>query len=267
MTNKFKNTIQKNFSKHAQSYEEYALLQRGSSMRLLTFFQESNRALVDGPILEIGCGTGFVSELLLSTFPQKALICSDLTPSMLQTCQDSLVRHPHFSEQVSFQVLDGEKALPANTYSVIASGYTFHWFSRFEKGIRNLLQALLPGGVLLFSVPMEGCFPEWKELCSLLKIPYTGNPFPSLQDIKEIQGYDFSQFQTLEENQTLFYDSVWDFLKSMKKIGASTAKPQKRLTATEVKKLKDFAYSEKEKEFSITYKTLYVLIPRDSQNS
>jgi len=266
MTNKIKKTIQINFGKHTQSYEEYALLQKESAKRLFSFFQATKKTnLVEGPLLEVGCGTGFVSEFLLELFPQNPLIFSDLTLDMVKTCQRNLVEHPHFSGQVVFQVLDGEKVLPANTYSMIASGYTFQWFSLFGKSIHNLLQALLPGGFLLFSVPMEGCFPEWKELCFSLGISYTGNPFPALRDLQQIQGYDFSKFDTLEEDYTLSYESVWEFLKSMKKIGASTSKPQKRLNIAEVKKLKSL--SSLEKSFLITYKTLYVLIPKDSQNS
>ena len=49
------------FSSAARQYDLYASVQRKAADRLVEFLQPFIR-FVDGPVLEFGCGTGFITE-------------------------------------------------------------------------------------------------------------------------------------------------------------------------------------------------------------
>jgi malonyl-CoA O-methyltransferase len=77
--------VQKRFGKGAKEYDDYALVQKRMGQQLIEKLLLSRKG-TDQPlnILEIGCGTGYVTGLLLERFPQAHITAMDISAEMLE---------------------------------------------------------------------------------------------------------------------------------------------------------------------------------------
>jgi trans-aconitate 2-methyltransferase len=89
-------------------------------------------------VLDIGCGTGRLTEQLLERLPRGYVVALDLSPNMLQAARGYLA--PRFSNRVSFARADA-LALPI-------AGRADAVFDH-EALFRNIWSALKPGGRLV----------------------------------------------------------------------------------------------------------------------
>ena len=126
------------FDGAAQLYEA---TRRGYPAGLVEFVMTTAALRVGGTVLEVGCGTGQLTERLAGRgFPVTAI---DIGPSMIAAAQRRLA-----GSAVSFQVVSFEDLAAAEaSFNLIASGTAFHWVDpevKFSKSAR----LLRPGGWL-----------------------------------------------------------------------------------------------------------------------
>lgn len=95
-------------------------------------------------VLDVGCGTGAVLELLHGEYPEKHLTGLDLTPRMIEAaCAKRL-------ENVCFVVGDAE-ALPfeSQSFGAVLCSNSFHHYPHPEKFFSEAARVLRPGGRLI----------------------------------------------------------------------------------------------------------------------
>jgi trans-aconitate 2-methyltransferase len=98
-------------------------------------------------VLDVGCGTGRVTERLLERLPDGSVTAIDLSFNMLQTARDYLTAR--FASQVAF-VQGDAAALPVRQGAdAIFSTATFHWVLDHPMLFKSLYAALRPGGRLV----------------------------------------------------------------------------------------------------------------------
>jgi len=110
----------------------------------------------DETVLDAGCGTGRVTELLLERVPRGRVIALDASRAMVEEARRRLTR---FGEQVDFVVADlGQPfALPgAEPVDAILSTATFHWVPDHDALFRNLAAVIRPGGRLVAQCGGDG---------------------------------------------------------------------------------------------------------------
>lgn len=150
------------FSKSAASYDKYALLQKEIAFQLVEW-ADREKILFPGvvKVLEIGCGTGFLTGFLSGKLNSASYLAIDLARGMLETARSKLERE--FSAARLLQA-DGE-ALPFNpgSFDLVASSTTFQWFNALEESLAGIRRALRPGGSLLFATLGRDTFRELKE--------------------------------------------------------------------------------------------------------
>jgi len=101
----------------------------------------------DELVLDVGCGTGRLTEKLLDRLPRGRVLGIDLSSSMLVVARDSL--RSRFGNRVHL-VLAHAAALPAlGAADAIFSTATFHWVLDHPRLFRSLYAALKPGGLLV----------------------------------------------------------------------------------------------------------------------
>jgi trans-aconitate 2-methyltransferase len=101
----------------------------------------------DETVLDAGCGTGRVTELLLGRLPRGRVVALDVSAAMLAEARGRLAK---FGEQVEFVEADLGRPLPvAPQVDAILSTATFHWVPNHDALFANLAPVLRPGGWLV----------------------------------------------------------------------------------------------------------------------
>ena len=198
---------------------------------------KSRLAIPEGDILEIGCGTGLFSSKLVDLLPGRKIICSDLSPGMLNACQLRLTLQNNSIEPVEFQILDAEYLPERTKYALIASSFALQWFFEPMEGLMRSFAALKPGGIVLFSLPGKGSFPEWKKAAELLNIPFTGNPLPGMDELQKLAVRCGMEFRIRDHFVQETYSDALTMLRSLKELGAGTQRHNMALSSLQLRKL------------------------------
>jgi trans-aconitate 2-methyltransferase len=127
----------------ARTYDEVANPQTRWGMAVLDRLTLSG----DERVLDAGCGSGRVTELLLERLPRGRVVALDGSPSMLDEARRRLAP---FGERVDFVLADLREPLPiAEPVDAILSTATFHWIADHEALYRHLAAVVRPGGQLV----------------------------------------------------------------------------------------------------------------------
>ncbi len=148
------------FSAAAATYENGADVQFNVAGRLSA--RIAKLPLSPAPrILEIGCGTGFLSRKLRESFRDASWTITDISPQMLERCRANLGP----VQDTSFKVMDGEAPSFATgeRFDLICSSLAFQWFENLPATLAKLADLLVPGGHIAFATLAEHSFSEWRR--------------------------------------------------------------------------------------------------------
>ena len=143
MANDLKRQIAGSFSLYSKSYDQYAQLQKKSAVSLINNITDCQKNLPDGPILEVGCGSGMLSETLARFYADRQLSFLDISSGMLNECRNRLQKLGYNHANFHFVEKDAETISDQEKYALIVSGLTFQWFNNLQTGIEKLFDALL----------------------------------------------------------------------------------------------------------------------------
>ena len=116
----------------------------------------------DETVLDAGCGSGRVTELLAERLPGGRIIALDASTAMLQQAAKRLAR---FGERVSFIEADLGAPLPAMPpVDAILSTAVFHWIPDHDALFRNLAAVLRPRGRLVAQCGGAGNVQRFSEV-------------------------------------------------------------------------------------------------------
>ncbi len=254
LSSRVKEKVCRNFSKASSSYASsacFAALSVGKFMELLSSVQHS---LPEGPILEIGAGTGLLSKKILQCFPEKELIFSDLSLSMIAICQELLSYDP---AKVTFCQKDGEMMEEKEKYALILSGLALQWFEDIEGTLSRWHRALKRGGYLLFSCLCSESFSEWEKICREENIPLTKNPLPDLKRLRVFLASLGGNVCVEEKRLSIPFATLRSFFRNLKETGAITSKG-KTMNVQQRKKL--LSVCQKKGSLTITYQIGFALV-------
>ncbi len=100
----------------------------------------------DETVLDVGCGTGRLTEKLLQRLPNGRVIAADLSSNMLQSARAHLL--PRFDGRISFVQADMQELPLSGAAEGNFSTAAFHWARDHERLFAGLFRALIPGGWL-----------------------------------------------------------------------------------------------------------------------
>ena len=96
--------------------------------------------------VDIGCGPGNSTEMLLARYPQAAVSALDSSPDMLAAARARL-------PQVRFEQIDLEHWHDDGPYDVILANAVLQWLPDHERLFPRLIAKLAPGGSLAVQMP------------------------------------------------------------------------------------------------------------------
>jgi trans-aconitate 2-methyltransferase len=101
----------------------------------------------DERVLDAGCGSGRVTELLAERLPDGRVIALDASPAMIDQARARLAR---FGDRIEFVVADLAEPLSIQSpVDAILSTATFHWIADHDALFRHLAAVIRPGGRLV----------------------------------------------------------------------------------------------------------------------
>ena len=222
-----KQGIRRNFARRARSYDRHAEMQRRMAHGLVAAVGESLARA--GRILEIGCGTGYLTSLLRQANGEARLVALDLDAALVDTARRRLGP----AAGVAWLVADGETPLRGE-YDLIIANATFQWFTRPEETLAAFYRNLAPGGVLAFSTLGPQTFQELAEALNRaaqsLNLP-TLPPIPAQRFgdretwSDRLYGAGFPQVRLAREMATATFPAVKEFLRALQATGATNPRP------------------------------------------
>lgn len=255
-----KGDIKNNFSEAVQYYNEHAELQKNIAERLAKSLNPWRYSIPEGPIMEIGAGTGFLSKHLSEMFKDRELIISDLSDEMVQFCRNN------FSDtgSVKCRTLDAENEVwPDSTYSLITGNYVAQWFKHPAQTLSKIATSLKPGGLLLVSFPASESFSNWRQYCVDLGLPFTGNELPDLERVVIDLSMGPLQVDYYEDDMVDMFDDIFNFFSHLKKTGTSTNLRNKKLSVKQLKMLNDYWLEKENGKIKVQYHTAFIAAKRD----
>ena len=199
-----KDLIQKRFAKNLDTYNDNAKIQKKMAERLLSFLDRKDF----DDILEIGCGTGFLTLLVNEKFSFKTYTANDI----VESCEKYV---KEINPKINFIPADIEKAVENSDkkYDLIISNAVFQWVENLESFIKLLVSKLNDGGVLLFSTFGPENFREVNFVLGKTLPYYSAN---ELQEI--INGY---KSVVEQEMHVMAFKTPKDILKHIKSTGVN----------------------------------------------
>lgn len=264
ISNPNKEHIAENFGKSVQHYHENAHVQKQSAQRLLASLKPWTEIIPPGPILEIGCGTGFVTRGLYDLFPNRDIEITDLSPEMVEFCKNHVEIPEKFNGKVTFEKRDGEFLQGEKEhYGLIISGFVAQWFKDPAYSMGRMLEMLKPGGLLLASFPGKDTFKEWKHHCETLDLPFTGNELPDTEEMVIKLSVGPVQVDFYEDHVTDEFENATAFFRHLKKTGVSTNKNDRQLSSSELRQLIRHWDSIAPNGVKVSYHTVFIAAKRD----
>lgn len=137
----------KQFNRASLTYDHHAELYRKIAYRLL--IQIDCSQWQPARILDLGCGTGYLTHLLLDRFPHAKIIAVDIAEKMVQTARENL----DGQTRVEWLVADAESMdfRSWGGFDLIILNAVCHWFQCPQATFARVAEALNVGGRLLVS--------------------------------------------------------------------------------------------------------------------
>jgi len=220
--------LQHNFGRQAARYDQFAVVQRRLAEILVESLLNSGQSF--DRILEIGCGTGYLTGLLRRAFPQARLTALDLAPAAVQAAQARLAD----TGGIDWLIADGEQEVPG-CFDLLTSSSVFQWFSQPAQACQRYFQALRPGGVLAFATLGPLTFQELAQSFVQAGKLWPELPVPDIPARHFADGQDWQEFmvqagfQDIGRRQEVWpevYADLWAFLRAVRGMGATSTRPQ-----------------------------------------
>lgn len=153
------NPVARRFARAATTYERGASLHRHVAARLLSLTPDPDR-LVRGRLLEIGCGTGVLSDLIRQRYPGASLSLLDAAATMVAGVRERWGAMPG----VRYIVADVREFREPCSFEWIFSSSALHWAEPLEETFLRLRENLAPGGGCSLALMVDGTLAELHTL-------------------------------------------------------------------------------------------------------
>jgi len=147
-----KSTLGRQFSRATETYEKWAIPQRKSAKMLVDFVKPF------GKVLDLGCGTGFVSEFLENC----EVVGLDISEGMARV----------YREKFGKAIVGNAESLPLKdkSFDFVLSNFSIHW-SNWRKSLKEALR--VSKEFVGAAIPVYG------------SVGFSDFPFPKAEEIME----------------------------------------------------------------------------------
>lgn len=190
-----------NFEKAKTTYRKNAVVQKQMAKKLVSNLINKNSKIYN-KILEIGSGTGFLTDEIINNLTYKEIILNDLTDNFTDYKPDKYIKGDITETDIP------------NNFDLIISNAVFQWIINYDLLFKKLFDALCENGILCFSTFGVKNFSQIKNTIGV------GLNYPDLKPYFKKAGFELLFFE--EELQTLYFKNIKDVLSHIKFTGVKT---------------------------------------------
>lgn len=246
-----KSLIRQRFSKSISTYNDNASVQKMIAKKLFKLIENLGTKKYN-TVLELGCGTGMLTEQLLSNFNIAKYQSNDLVGQYLEIL--NLIASKYSSE---FDFIEGDLEQTEKftlNYDLISSASTLQWILGLDNLFDRLELKLNKDGVFAFSTFGP------QNLIEIRTITNSGLYYTPFDKIKKLLEKRFELLHISEEICPIYFREPIDVLKHIKSTGVN-AVIQTRFTKSDLlnfnKKYNDNYRSDL--GLSLSYHPIYVV--------
>lgn len=232
-----KHAVAVSFSRAADSYDRVANIQRWVVAELLARGQAMGSAQ---QVLDIGCGTGFLTQKVIKQLNPKTVIGIDIAEGMAKSTHTKLQQVATVKLKAS--VCGDAEALPfkAGSFDLLVSSFALQWCPDLTRTFAEIHRVLAPGARAYFALPIGQTLHELKT-CWRQVDPDTShvNEFYQQQElVAAAQQLDFKQVNIEVQEQQEFYPDLRAITNALKAMGAHNVTQGRAKQLTGKQKLK-----------------------------
>jgi malonyl-CoA O-methyltransferase len=224
-----KRRIARSFGDAAVTYDHYAHIQRRVAADLREFCPHFAKG---SPVLDLGCGTGYMAEGLLQSDEKPNLLLADLAPPMVKIAREKL-------PALSGLVADAE-ALPLADESLagVVSSLALQWCHDLSVVAQEAYRVLQAGGELAFSTLGPDTLQELKKAWQCIDAYTHVNSFHSPEAVRAaLENAGFTAIEQQRYPLVAQYDQLMPLLRELKGIGAHNMNSGSRPGLTGIRQL------------------------------
>ncbi len=103
-------------------------------------------------MLDLGCGTGQLTQRLGEQFPEATVVGADLSDGMLERAAERAEADDAVANLRGFVRADAQRLpLAGGSFDVVTCTESFHWYADQEAAVAELARILRPGGRLVIA--------------------------------------------------------------------------------------------------------------------
>lgn len=250
--------VESSFSKSASTYDDHSYVQKEIANKLLSLIP--NDPTINS-ILDLGAGTGYLSEKLNHSFPEADLTLADISADMLNVANAKVSKAKLL--RLNFDQLNSAQI---GKFDLVASSAALHWANSFEKLVVSLSE--ICSNYLAISIMLYGTLHELRN--SRLEIVPNKKPYPELRSLDYYANIIAKHFNLISSSDLSFvhyYQSPELAIEALRKTGVNGGS-QEKLTKDEFTRLIEL-YRNKygsEKGYPLSFNAGFILASRGQYN-
>jgi malonyl-CoA O-methyltransferase len=259
MTVSRSSSIAARFSASAATYDDSARVQETVAEHVANLLSGLPMPRL---VLEVGCGTGFLTERLLTALPAAKIHALDISKEMIKRAQSRLAE----AVRVEWVVADAREFAGDQRYDLIVSSSSLHWILPVAEAFSALRAHLTARGHLAFGMMLGGTLAELHAARRRVTGKTTGANLPDeVEVLTALRSTGFHVARHERSTLRIEYPSAERFLKAVHDqgtTGGDVSRGDRPLNRAELKRLAaDYAahYRSAKGGVTATYEVLYAV--------
>jgi malonyl-CoA O-methyltransferase len=207
--------VRNRFNKAHHSYDQYAVVQQEVGRRIDERFEWLK--LSPKRILDLGAGTGQMTQLLQKRHPKAHIVALDLAEAML----NQVPKTGRFFKHRRVVCADMHQLpFPAGSFDIVVSNFALQWSHDVRLVMSEVARVLASGGAFVFSTlgpdTLLECRLAWSKLDSQMHV----HGFLDMHDVGDVLVRNcFADPVMDQERLTAFYPNVNLLLQELRGVG------------------------------------------------
>jgi len=249
-----KDLVKDKFLSSIETYDSNAVVQKEMAIKLLDFVIEhcGNKF---NHVLEIGSGTGLLTQEIVDKVDFRKLITNDLASDY-----NGIIRSIVSNLNIDYKYIEADAEttidFPENN-DLLISNATFQWFNNLNSFLIQSQNLLKPNGVIAFTSFGADNFNEIKSIYN------SGLEYMPLEKILENTEKYYETVYTHTYKKQLFFNDPFEVLKHIKNTGVNGLIKNNRIKLKEFFEIYTRNFTEKQ-GVSLTYNPIFIILRKKS---